>query len=59
MEENRLRDKGLDCWFIDFKKAFDMVSRDKLWKRMEELEVPDEHTIAISRIYQQVYTMCV
>ena len=28
------------CCFVDFKKAFDTVPRDKLWHRMEELGVP-------------------
>ena len=27
------------CCFVDFKKAFNIVPRDKLWNRMEELEV--------------------
>ena len=40
MEESRLRGKGLHCCFVDFKKAFDMVPREHLWRRMEELEVP-------------------
>ena len=37
MEESRLGGKGLYCCFIDsdFKKAFDMVPRDHLWRRME------------------------
>lgn len=28
------------CCFVDFRKAFDTVPRDKLWHRMEELRVP-------------------
>ena len=54
MEESRLRGKGLYCCFVDFKKAFDMVPREHLWRRMEELEVPSEYMLAISRIYEKV-----
>ena len=40
MEESRLKGKSLYCCFVDFKNAFDMVPRENLWKRMEELQVP-------------------
>ena len=56
MEESRLKGKKLYCCFVDFKKAFDMVPRNNLWKRMEELQVPIEFMYAISRIYEKV--MC-
>ena len=52
MEESRLRGKGLYCFFIDFKKAFDMVPREHLWRRMEELEMTC--VLAISQIYEKV-----
>ena len=42
MEDTRLRGKCLYCSFVDFKKAFDMVSREHLWRQIEELEVPNE-----------------
>ena len=54
MEESRLMGKGLYCCFVDFKKAFDMVPRDTLWKRMEELQVPNEYMHAVARIYERV-----
>ena len=54
MEESRLRGKGLYCCFVDFKKAFDTVPRQHLWRRMEEFEVPSEYMLAISRIYEKV-----
>ena len=54
MEESRLVGKGLYCCFVDFKKAFDMVPRDILWKRMEELQVPHEYMHAVARLYNQV-----
>ena len=50
MEESRLRGKGLYCFFLDFKKAFNMVPREHRWRQMEEFEVPSEYMLAISRI---------
>ncbi|MCO5565063.1 hypothetical protein L7F22_018734 [Adiantum nelumboides] len=54
MEESRLKGKGLYCCFVDFKKAFDMVPRENLWKRMKELQMPNEYMLAIFRIYEKV-----
>ena len=54
MEESRLRGKCLYCCFVDFKKTFDMVPHEHLWRRMEELEVPSEYMVVISRIYEKV-----
>ena len=51
---SRLKSKGLYWCFLDFKKAFDMVPRERLWRLMEELEVPSEYMLAISRIYEKV-----
>ena len=42
------------CCFVDFKKAFDRVPRDKLWRRMEELEIPMHYRAAIHRLYEEV-----
>ena len=30
------------CCFVDFRKAFDIVPRNNLWNRLEELKVPFE-----------------
>ena len=54
MEESRLKGKGLYCWFVDFKKTFDMVPGEHFWRRMEKLEVPSEYILVISRIYEKV-----
>lgn len=32
----------LFCCFVDFRKAFDMVPRNNLWNRLEDLKVPLE-----------------
>ena len=50
MKESHLRGKGLYCCFVDIKKAFDMVSREHIWRRMKELKVSSEYMLTISRI---------
>ena len=42
------------CCFVDFKKAFDTVPRDKLWRRMEELEILLHYRAAVHRLYEEV-----
>ena len=42
------------CCFVDFKKAFDMVPRDNIWRRMEDLEVPNHLRAAVHRLYEKV-----
>ena len=54
MEESCLKGKKLFCCFVDFKKAFDMVLPDNLWKRMQKLQVPDDFMHMVSRIYEKV-----
>ena len=39
---------------MDFKKAFDTVPRENLWRRMEKLQVPSDYMHAISCIYEKV-----
>ncbi|XP_057862981.2 uncharacterized protein LOC131071237 [Cryptomeria japonica] len=42
------------CCFVDFKKAFDMVPKDKLWNRMEDLGIPNMYRAAVRRLYEKV-----
>jgi len=42
------------CCFVDFKKVFDIVPRDKLWRRMEEIKIPSEYRVAIHKLYEKV-----
>jgi hypothetical protein len=44
----------LFCCFVDFKKAFDTVPREKLWHRIEELGVPMHLRAAVHRLYEEV-----
>jgi hypothetical protein len=39
---------------LDFSKAFDKVSRYKLWKRIVALGVPLELRVAIAKLYDNV-----
>ena len=40
VEECRNDKSNLFCCFVDFRKDFDMVPRNNLWNRLEELKVP-------------------
>jgi hypothetical protein len=42
------------CCFVDFKKSFDTVPRDKLWHRMEELGIPIHLRASVHRLYEEV-----
>ena len=48
------RKEEVFCCFVDFKKAFDMVPRDKLWRRMEEHESPLKYGVIVHRLYEEV-----
>jgi len=54
MEECRNEKSNLLCCFVDFRKAFNMVPRNNLWNRLEELNVPFELRIAAIRLYENV-----
>ena len=59
MEENCLRHKGVYIVVLyASKQAFDMVSREHIWKRMEGLGVPSEYMFVVAQIYEKVY-LCV
>ena len=42
------------CCFVDFKKAFGIVPRDKLRHRMDELEIPLHYRAVVHRLYEEV-----
>jgi len=50
----KARKKRLYCCFVDFRKAFDTVPRERLFRRLESLGVPPQMTWAIYALYEQV-----
>ncbi|KAH9312316.1 hypothetical protein KI387_027351 [Taxus chinensis] len=42
------------CCFVDFRKAFDMVPREKLWCKMQELGIPLQFRATVHRLYVRV-----
>ena len=45
--------KSIYFCFIDYPKAFDCVTHDKLWKILKEMEISD-HLTASSEVFMQV-----
>ena len=42
------------CCFVEFKKSFDTIPREKIWNKMEELGIPNGYRVEIHRIYEKV-----
>ena len=42
------------CFFVDFRKVFDSVPRDKLWHIMEEIGVLKHLRAVVHRLYEEV-----
>ena len=43
--------KNIYLCFIDYTKAFDCVDRNKLWKALEEMGIPDHFTYILRKLY--------
>ena len=43
--------KSIYFCFIDYAKAFDCVDHDKLWKILQEMEIPDHLTCLLRNLY--------
>ena len=43
--------KNIYFGFIDYAKAFDCVVYKKLWKILQEIEIPDHHTCLLRNLY--------
>ena len=43
--------KNIYFCFIDYTKAFDCVDQNKLWKILQELEIPDHLTCLLRNLY--------
>lgn len=45
---------GLVCFFLDFRKVFDTIPWDKLWKIIDEIMIPTEFKIIVIYLYEMV-----
>ena len=63
IEKAREFQKNIYFYFIDYAKAFDYVDHNKLWKILEEMEIPDHLTCLLRNLYAgqeaTVRTRCV
>ena len=50
IEKARVPEKLYFC-FIDYAKAFDCVDHEKLWKILQEMEIPDRLTYLLRNLY--------
>ena len=50
----KVRKKRLYCCFVDFRKAFDTVPRERLFRRLQDLGVPSDMIWAIYALYERV-----
>jgi hypothetical protein len=44
------------CWFVDFRKTFDIVPRISLWNRLEMIKVCFESRDTMKRLYENVFS---
>ena len=51
MEKAREFQKSIYFCFIDYAKAFDCVDRNKLWKILKEMGIPDHLTYLLRNLY--------
>ena len=51
MEKARVFQKNIDFCFIDYAKAFHCVDRNKLWKILKEMGIPDHLTCLLRNPY--------
>ena len=51
IKKERKFQKNIYFCFIDYAKAFDYVDQNKLWKILEEMEVPDPITGLLRNLY--------
>ena len=51
IEKAREFQKNIYFCFIDYAKTFDCVDHNKLWKILQEMEIPDHLTCLLSNLY--------
>ena len=50
-EKAREFQKNIYLFFIDYSKAFDCVDKNKLWKILQEIGIPDHLTCLLRNLY--------
>jgi hypothetical protein len=48
------KDEESWCYFVDFRKAFDIVPMEKLWERLTKMVFPNGWRAMIERLYENV-----
>ena len=51
IEKARKFQKNIYFYFIDYAKTFDYVDHNKLWKILQEMEIPDHLTCLLRNLY--------
>ena len=51
IRSSKKQEKNIDLCFIDYVKAFDCVDHNKLWKILQEMEIPDHLTCLLRNLY--------
>ena len=51
MEKAREFQKNIYFCFIDYTKAFDYVHHNRLWKILQEVQIPDHLTCLLRNLY--------
>ena len=51
IEKAREFQKSIYFCFIDYSKAFNCVDRNKLWKILKEMGIPDHLTCLLTNLY--------
>ena len=51
-KSKRVPEKNIYFCFIDYAKAFDCVDRNKLWKILKEMGIPDHLTCLLRNLYE-------
>ena len=51
IEKARQFQKSIYFCFIDYAKAYDCVDHNRLWKILQEMEIPDHLTCFLSNLY--------
>ena len=51
IEKAREFQKNIYLCFTDYAKAFDYVDHNKLWKILQEMEIPDHLTCLLRNVY--------